>query len=65
LPQIEEQSPLPLLLSVSQAATLLNISRSKTYELVRSGELPSFKLGSTLRVPYEELRAYIKRRMAG
>jgi hypothetical protein len=36
----------PLALSVAQFVTLSGISRSKTYELIRSGELATRKCGS-------------------
>jgi excisionase family DNA binding protein len=35
----------------SEAAKMLSISRSKAYELVASGELPSRKFGSSIRIP--------------
>lgn len=39
-----------LLLRVREAAELMGVSRSKAYELVASGEWPSFRLGSSRRV---------------
>jgi excisionase family DNA binding protein len=40
---------------VSETAELLSISRSTAYRLIRSGQLPSIKLGGIIRVPYDEL----------
>lgn len=42
---------LPDLLTVPEVAALLRIGRGKAYALVRRGNLPSVKLGRTLRVP--------------
>ena len=47
-----------LVLTVDEAAYLLNISRSFAYELVARGELPALRLGRRIvipRIPLEEL----------
>ncbi len=36
---------------VADAARFLGISRSSVYKLIRSGQLPSVKLGTSRRVP--------------
>lgn len=48
-----------LLLKPSEAADVLGIGRSKAYALIREGAIPSIRLGKTLRVPAERLRAWI------
>jgi excisionase family DNA binding protein len=46
-----------LLLRPSEAAEMLSISRSKIYELIARGTIPSVKLGGTmLRVPLAAIR---------
>lgn len=45
----------PLLLRVSEVAELLSISRSTAYRLIRTGELPSLKVGGITRVPFDRL----------
>ena len=40
-----------LVMSVSEAAQRLEISRDSAYKAVRSGELPVVKIGASLRVP--------------
>ena len=45
----------PLLLRVGETAELLSISRSTAYRLIRTGELPSLKVGRIIRVPYDQL----------
>lgn len=49
-----------LLLRVNEAAELLGVSRSKTYELIAARIIPAVRIGSSVRVPLEELRAWIK-----
>jgi excisionase family DNA binding protein len=49
----------PLLLRVSEAAKLLGVSRSKTYELVASGQVPVVRIGRSVRVVRRELEQWI------
>ena len=51
---------LPLMLSVSQAAKVLGISRTSTYDLVKEKDFPSITIGSRIVVPKEELILWIK-----
>lgn len=55
----------PLLLRPEQAARVLNISRSKVFELIRSGELRSVKSGGCRRISAIALREYVARLEAG
>ena len=48
-----------LLLRPEDAARELGIGRSKTYELLRRGEIPSIRIGRSVRVPAEKLRQWI------
>jgi excisionase family DNA binding protein len=41
----------------------LGIGRSKVYELLASGELPSIRVGGVVRVPVDALRAWIARHL--
>ncbi|MEZ4494689.1 MAG: excisionase family DNA-binding protein [Dehalococcoidia bacterium] len=50
-----------LLLSVSEAAQLLGIGRSKTYELVATGELATVRIGRSVRVPRAIVEGYVER----
>jgi excisionase family DNA binding protein len=45
------QSDSRLVLSVTEAAAALGISRAHAYELVARGELPSLRLGRRIVVP--------------
>ena len=49
----------PLLMRPTEAARTLGISRSRIYELIRSGVLPSVRVGSSVRIPVAELRMWI------
>ena len=46
-----------------QAAAVLGIGRSKVYELMQSGELESFKIGSSRLIPHAALERLIARKM--
>jgi excisionase family DNA binding protein len=49
-----------LLLRPAEAAELLGISRSKTYEMLAAGELPSIRVRSSIRVPHQALVQWIE-----
>lgn len=50
-----------LMFSVAEAAEILGIGQTKTYELVLTGQLGSVKVGRCRRVPRLELENYIAR----
>lgn len=52
-------APQRLLLRPTEAAVALGISRSKCYELIASGDLPSIRLGNVVRIPLGELQRWI------
>ena len=52
-----------LLLRPTEAAEAIGIGRSKVYELLSSGELPSIRIGGSVRVPVDALRAWIVRQL--
>jgi excisionase family DNA binding protein len=53
-----------LLLRPTEAAVAIGISRSKIYELLASGELPSIRIGGSVRIPVDALRKWIDGRLA-
>jgi len=53
-----------LLLRPEDAGRALGIGRSKTYHLMRSGDLPVIAIGRSVRIPVEALRAWINERAA-
>ena len=50
-----------LVVSVTEAAELLGISRGLAYELARGGQLPSLRLGRRLVVPRAALLMWLER----
>jgi excisionase family DNA binding protein len=53
--------PRPALLTVNEVARVLAISRDSVYRLVRSGALPSVRVGERLRFRPEQIEAYLDR----
>lgn len=53
------------LLSVRRTAVRLGIGRGTTYRLIRNGEIPSVKVGGSIRVDPRELDRWIQERTRG
>jgi excisionase family DNA binding protein len=49
----------PDLLTLTEAAELLRVSRATAYRLVSAGELPALRVGHGLRVDRAELHQYL------
>lgn len=54
---------LPIMLSVTEAANVLGISRTSAYELVKGNDFPSIKIGSRIVVPKDELQQWIQKQL--
>jgi len=54
-----QQFAMPLLLTINQVAALLNIGRTKTYEIIRSNKMKSIKVGSRRLVPRDAVERYV------
>ena len=52
-------------LTVSEAAEWLQISKNKVYELVNRGELPSFRIGRAIRIFKDELVDFLRMQKVG
>ena len=52
----------PELLTPDEAADILPLSRSTIYELLRTGALPSLRIGRSRRVRTDAIRAFIDER---
>ena len=48
-----------LLFTVTEAASLLSLGRSKTYELVRAGVIPSVRITGSRRIKASDLKIYV------
>jgi excisionase family DNA binding protein len=52
-----------LLLTVPEAAHALGVGRSQMYALLASHQVPQLRLGRSIRVPADELAAWVKRQV--
>lgn len=52
--------PQPLLLTVKQTASILQLGINRTYELCRSGSIPTIRVGTTFRIPRLALERWIE-----
>ena len=55
---------LPAMLTVTQVASALNISRSSAYELAHCKNFPSMLIGSRIIVPKDRLMAWIDNKLS-
>jgi excisionase family DNA binding protein len=53
------------LLTPTEVTQILGIGRSKVYELLACGELPTVRIGRCIRVPKTSLEDWIKARITG
>jgi excisionase family DNA binding protein len=51
-----------LLVRPAKVAELLDVSRSSVYELIAAGLIPSIRLGKSIRVPLDKLKALLDAR---
>ncbi len=49
-----------LLYRIPEVVAILNVSRSKVYELLKSGQLPSVHIDRTRLVRHEHLMTYVE-----
>ncbi len=52
------------LLNANDIATILNVSKTFAYKLMRNGEIPTVKMLKARRVREEDLHQYIKRNIS-
>jgi excisionase family DNA binding protein len=48
----------------ARVAEILDISRSKAYQLIAAGDIPSVRIGSSIRVPADRLREWLEQKTA-
>jgi excisionase family DNA binding protein len=53
-----------ILLRPAEFAEAVGISRTKAYELIARGEVPSVRIGGSVRVPIDGLRTWIEQQTA-
>lgn len=54
-----------LALKPEQAAQLLQISRSRIYELIRENKVPHVRVGGSIRIPRRALEAWLEEQLLG
>lgn len=52
----------PELITIPVAAARLGLSRSKLYEVIADGELPTVRIGRARRIAVDDLRLFIAQR---
>lgn len=57
--KLECVEELPLVLRVEDLIPLLSIGRNTAYDLVRSGQIRSIKIGRCYRIPREAVTEYL------
>jgi excisionase family DNA binding protein len=53
-----------LLLRPAEVFTAIQVSRAKGYAMLASGELPSIRIGRSVRVPASDLHAWVEQQKA-
>ena len=48
----------------AEVGEAIGVSRARAYELIAQGVIPSIRIGSSIRVPVEALRAWIEQKVA-
>jgi excisionase family DNA binding protein len=61
----EADQDLPLLLNAVETGKLLSISRAKVLDLAAGGELPSIRVGGSVRIPRDRLVKWIDEHFTG
>jgi prophage regulatory protein len=54
-----------LLLRASEVCEMTGLGKSKTYELIAAGVIPSVRIGKSVRVPADQLRHWIETLQGG
>ncbi len=58
----QEGTPQRLLLRIPEAAETLGIGRTKIYELIATGELPTIRVGRAVRISVSTLQKWVETR---
>ena len=54
-----------ILLRPNEVTEMLGIGRSRVYEMLATGELPSVRIGRCIRVPVNALKEWVNDRQSG
>ena len=58
----QEGTPQRLLLRIPEAAETLGIGRTKIYEMIATGELPTIRVGRAVRISVSTLQKWVEAR---
>lgn len=58
-PDVHSIDDLPLTLRVEDLMPILNIGRNTAYDLVRSGQIKSIRIGRNIRIPKSEVIRFL------
>ena len=58
----QEGTPQRLLLRIPEVAETLGIGRTKIYEMIATGELPTIRIGQAVRVSVSALQKWVEER---
>ena len=53
----------PVLLTIQEAASRLNLGRTSIYELINAGELPTWRHGRAVRIPAKAIEELVERQL--
>ncbi len=53
-----------LLLKVSEAGEMLGVGRSRMYEMLATKELPSCRIGKSIRIPVKALDEWVEKQQS-
>ena len=53
----------PIVLSIEQMCDALDIGKNSAYELLNSGEVDAFKIGSCWKIPVKSVEEYMDRKV--
>ena len=53
----------PALLRVAEVARIIGFGRTKTYLMIRTGEIPSIEIDGNIRVPRRSLQAWLDQKI--
>ncbi len=63
--EMDKEKEQPILLRAEQVCRIVNLGRSKVYELIASRQIKSIRIGRSRRVLREDLMAWIDEQRAG
>jgi excisionase family DNA binding protein len=57
--EVDEMAAERILYRPAGAADAIGVSRARAYELIAGGVIPSIRIGTSIRVPVDALRAWV------